>query len=116
MTHPQPNYSRAARPPPDALLKRLSTLDSYVGNPITVYKEPNTRIGKLKRGLSVEDQAIANRLEKLKQDRKRSMELPSEDEMSERLAKLKGVPPPAPRSAADQGALLGSAPWSRRWN
>jgi len=100
----------AARPPPDALLKRLSALDRHEPpkNPITVYKEANTRISKLKRGLSVEDKAIADRLERLKQDRKRSMELPTEDEMSERLAKLKGVEAaPSPRSAADQRALLG---------
>jgi len=98
------------RAPPDALEKRLSALvNPPPPNPITVYmgENQNSRIGKLKRGLSKEDTVIAERLEKLKKDRKASMDIPSEVEMAERLAKLKGVAAATPRSAADERALKG---------
>ena len=51
------------RPPPDALLRRLESLETPPPpNPITVY---STRLDRLKKGLSREDAEIAERLEKL---------------------------------------------------
>ena len=46
---------------------------------------------KLKRGMSEEDRGIAERLEKLQKDRKVLERLPSDSEMADRLAALKGV-------------------------
>lgn len=50
------------RAPPDALLKRLESLEAPNSNPITVY---STKMDRLKKGLSKEDAAIADRLQKL---------------------------------------------------
>lgn len=46
----------------DVLLKRLESLETPNSNPITVY---STKIDRLKRGLSKEDAALAERLLKL---------------------------------------------------
>ena len=83
---------QANRPPPDALQRRLDFLENPPAqNPITVYKASaqNKKMSNLKRGLSVEDKAIADRLEKLQRERKASMNIPTEAEMEERLLKLK---------------------------
>ena len=80
------------RPPPDALQRRLDFLENPPApNPITVYtaSKSSKKMTNLKRGLSVEDTAIADRLERLQRDRKSSMNIPTEDEMRERLSKLK---------------------------
>jgi len=100
----------AGRAPPDALVKRLSALENpSVPHPITVYtgQNDNSRMGRLKRGLSKEDTIIADRLEKLKNDRKSSTEIPSELEMAERLAALKGAPASRTSTAADERVLKG---------
>ena len=99
------------RPPPDALQRRLDSLENPPPpNPITVYRssKSNSKMRNLKRGLSIEDQAIADRLERLQRDRKASMNIPTEDEMSDRLAKLKDQPKAegVKSSAADQRKLL----------
>ncbi len=48
----------------------------------------------LKRGLSVEDQELVNRLSKLKSEiRDMKGNIPSQSEIEERLAKLKGIDP-----------------------
>lgn len=85
---------QANRPPPDALQRRLDFLENPPApNPITVYKASaqNKKMSNLKRGLSVEDKAIADRLEKLQRERKASMNIPTEAEMEERLRRLKDV-------------------------
>lgn len=87
-------HQQSTRPPPDALQRRLEFLENPpASNPITVYttSEKSRRMSNLKRGLSVEDQAIAERLEKLKNERKASMNIPTEAEMHQRLLKLKDV-------------------------
>jgi hypothetical protein len=73
--------------------------------PITVYKMPERelRLAQLKKGLSIEDQHIADRLESLRRsnhsshhddasnsDRRKSTENPEKD-IEARLARLKGV-------------------------
>lgn len=98
------------RAPPDALQKRLSRLPNPPPDVITVYmgEKKDSKMSKLKRGLSVEDRAIAERLEKLKKDRKASMDIPSEAEMADRLAKLKGTTPGSTKMTAnDERALKG---------
>ena len=64
------NRQQGQRAPPDALEKRLSALafNPPPPNPITVYmgQSQDSRMGRLKRGLSKEDTAIAERLEQLK--------------------------------------------------
>ena len=50
---------------------------------------------RLRKGLSVEDQKIVDRLEQLHRDRKTSEKMPSDREMADRLAKLKNVPSPS---------------------
>ena len=80
-------HQQSTRPPPDALQRRLEFLENPpASNPITVYttSEKSRRMSNLKRGLSVEDQAIAERLEKSKNERKASMNIPTEAEMYQR--------------------------------
>jgi len=91
--------------PPEALQKRLDSL-SYPGGqpPVTVYRD---RIHNLKRGLSKDDQKIVDRLSQLQAERKGVKSVPSEAEVRERLARLKGefsaaptnpLPPPDTRA------------------
>ena len=97
------------RPPPDALQRRLDLLENPPpANPITVYttSEKSRKINQLKRGLSVEDQAIANRLEKLKNERKASMNIPSEAEMQQRLMKLKNNSNPSSNENVNENILM----------
>lgn len=78
----------------------MESLDDPAKPPITVYRQPVTRVGKLeelKRGLSPEDQEILARLESLKKDDearrssgKRRTSEKVEEEIAERLARLKG--------------------------
>ena len=76
------------RTPPAALQKLAQMAPTPPPNhPITVYNKD--RLSNLKRGLSAEDKKIADRLKNLQ---KAEVELPSDEEMSERLAKLKGQP------------------------
>ncbi|ODM93165.1 Abscission/NoCut checkpoint regulator [Orchesella cincta] len=83
-------------------IHRLESMDDPAKPPITVYRQPSrqVRLQELKRGLSVEDQQIVERLESLKKDddslvrssagqRKRTSEK-IEEEIAERLARLKG--------------------------
>ena len=60
-------------------------------NPITIYKgDLKIRTRSLKKGLSLEDQEIADRLNRLHRDMKASENHPSDQELAARLAKLKG--------------------------
>lgn len=54
----------------------------------------------LKRGLSVEDQALVDRLSKLKTEIKDVKQTPSQQEIEDRLAKLKGISPDVYRKPA----------------
>lgn len=72
--------------PPDRFLKRLENLENPAAPPITVYRQ-DPKISALKSGLSIADQELVDRLEKLKQKKKLP---PSDSEIRERLAKLKG--------------------------
>lgn len=76
--------------PPEALQKRLEDLEAPGKAPITVYRQ-NSKIANLRRGLSQDDQAIVDRLEKLKKERKEKEQATTDSEVAERLAKLRGV-------------------------
>lgn len=66
----------------------MESLDNPGKPPITMY--PKSKLTSLKRGLSIEDQKIVDRLEELRGGTtKRRMSQP-EDEVAVRLAKLKG--------------------------
>ncbi|KAK4010191.1 abscission/NoCut checkpoint regulator [Daphnia magna] len=79
--------------PPVVLEERLEKLENPNRNPIVVYTE-DTRMTNLKRGLSVEDQQLVDRLSKLKHEiREMKQDIPSQSEIEERLAKLKGIDP-----------------------
>lgn len=55
----------------------------------------------LKKGLSFEDQQLVNRLSKLKSEiREMKGDIPSQSEIEERLAKLKGIDPEVYRKPA----------------
>lgn len=75
--------------PPEALQKRLDRLENPGGTPVIVYKD-NKKMTSLRRGLSVDDQKIVDRLEKLKRERKEKENVPSDTEIANRLSKLKG--------------------------
>lgn len=83
------DVEKDSRPPPEAFLRRLESLENPARPPITVYHH-NTRMEELKTGLTAEDREIAERLEKLKEERKRQRELPTEEDIVRRLAALKG--------------------------
>jgi len=71
--------------------ERLEMMDDPGKPPITLYRESN-RVAALKRGLSIEDQKIVDRLQELRGDsrRRKSTETIGEEEVAARLAKLKG--------------------------
>lgn len=73
-------------PPPDAYLKRLEDLENPARPPITIYKT-DKKMETLRSGLSPADQQLLDRLEKLKDKDKPP---PSEDEIRKRLNSLKG--------------------------
>jgi len=73
--------------PPDRFLKRLENLENPGAPPITVYRQ-DPKIGALKSGLSSVDQQLVDRLEKLKA---KPVLPPSDQEIRERLAKLKDL-------------------------
>ncbi|XP_018573423.1 abscission/NoCut checkpoint regulator [Anoplophora glabripennis] len=73
--------------PPEIFIKRLENLENPSAPPITIYRQ-DTKIQALRSGLSPADQKLVDRLEKLKDDGKRPP--PSESEIRERLASLKG--------------------------
>jgi len=83
--------------PPEALQKRLDNLQPAGGKPaVTVYKDRD-KMKNLRRGMSSDDQKLVDRLEKLHRERKELTNLPSEQEVRNRLEKLKGfssAPPP----------------------
>lgn len=76
-------------------------MDDPAKPPITVYKQQVRRVGleELRRGLSFEDQELVERLESLKKDdndnqggsRGRRSSEKMEDEIAQRLARLKGI-------------------------
>ncbi|XP_077299769.1 abscission/NoCut checkpoint regulator isoform X2 [Arctopsyche grandis] len=84
--NPDPNTFE----PPKAYLRRIESLDNPSKPPITLYQS-SSRMQQLKRGLSEADQEIADRLEKLREDRKKGP-TPSDVEIRDRLAKLRDEP------------------------
>merc|ERR1712071_642011 len=82
------------------LEKKLLTLENPNKSPITVYKQTECRFTSLKRGLSMEDQALVDRLSKLKTETKDLKQIPSQQEIEDRLAKLKGISPDVYRKPA----------------
>ncbi|CAB4065312.1 unnamed protein product [Lepeophtheirus salmonis] len=96
------------RSPPSALIRRLELTNAPLPNSTIIYKNSNdSKMAKLKRGLSTEDQEICNRLQKLirgssvqkeddmireAQDKIRLDGLMSDpdEEIMSRLAKLRG--------------------------
>ncbi|KDR17531.1 abscission/NoCut checkpoint regulator [Zootermopsis nevadensis] len=77
--------------PPESFLRRLESLENPSRPPITLYRK-DQHMQKLKLGLSEVDCKIAERLEKLREDRKQQP-VPTEEEVARRLAKLKGEDP-----------------------
>jgi len=79
---------------------KLESLENPDRPPITLYREDSkTRLGKLKRGLSVEDQKIVERLAGLRQSdsaNTRRLSGNPEEEVAMRLALLKGEDPTKP--------------------
>jgi len=100
-----PDKSEKFFAPPEALQKRLDRLEDPGGAPLIVYKE-NKKLNNLKKGLSVEDQNIVDRLDKLKRERRAAQNIPSDSEISSRLQKLKGEA--ASASASHQQHPAGS--------
>ncbi|KAJ9585681.1 hypothetical protein L9F63_002471 [Diploptera punctata] len=82
----------------ESILRRLESLENPSRPPITVYRQ-DSRIQKLKAGLTEADRDIVERLEKLKEERKKEP-VPSEEEVARRLSALKGEDPE--RTGADK--------------
>lgn len=78
---------------------KLEKLENPNRNPVVVYTE-NPKMADLKRGLSVEDQELVNRLSKLKSDIREMKSVPTQEEIEERLAKLKDIDPQVYRKPA----------------
>ncbi|PSN32324.1 hypothetical protein C0J52_17632 [Blattella germanica] len=85
------------------IVRRLESLENPARPPITLYRQ-DSRLQKLKAGLNETDREIAERLEKLKEERKKqpppknelASQLPdSADEIAERLAKLRATGTPS---------------------
>ena len=72
--------------------RQLEKLEVPRKAPVIVYTD-NARMTNLKRGLSTEDQELVNRLSKLKSEIREMRNIPSQSEIEERLAKLKGIDP-----------------------
>ena len=78
----------------------MEKLENPNKSPIVVYTE-DSRMTNLKKGLSFEDQQLVNRLSKLKSEiREMKGDIPSQSEIEERLAKLKGIDPEVYRKPA----------------
>ncbi|CAG9820325.1 unnamed protein product [Phaedon cochleariae] len=74
-------------PPPDKFIKRLENLQNPTVSPVKIYKQ-DVDSDAFKSGLNAKDKELVERLEKIKNDGKRPV--PSDSEIRQRLAKLKG--------------------------
>lgn len=81
---------------PIVVQRQLETLENPCAAPIVIYKEPS-RYSRLKRGLSEEDSKLVDRLAKLKSETRQLADIPSQQEIEERLARLRGVDAGRPR-------------------
>ncbi|XP_046457257.1 abscission/NoCut checkpoint regulator-like isoform X1 [Daphnia pulex] len=95
-----PHQNQVTQIPPVVLEQKLEKLENPNKSPIVVYTE-DSRMTNLKKGLSFEDQQLVNRLSKLKSEiREMKGDIPSQSEIEERLAKLKGIDPEVYRKPA----------------
>jgi len=94
----QPGKFQKMYAPPETLQKRLDSLQTPGGKPaVTVYRDRDKMVS-LKRGMSHDDQKIVERLEQLHRERKELKPIPSDQEVRDRLQRLKGtVSTPATR-------------------
>ncbi|XP_019877415.2 abscission/NoCut checkpoint regulator [Aethina tumida] len=74
-------------PPPDAFLKRLESVDNPITIPASIFRQDQKNVNPLKGSSSQVDQKLAQRLEKLKEDK--GPPPPSEAELRKRLANLR---------------------------
>ncbi|KAF4520016.1 hypothetical protein B566_EDAN007164 [Ephemera danica] len=95
-----------SRPPPDAFLRRLETLEDPTRPPVTVYTQnPNATLQSFQaeqNPVVPSEQEIRGRLQKL---RKRLVAAPSVEEMEERLARLQGMPLKTKAHSIDVAAM-----------
>jgi len=109
-----PESSERVYAPPEALQKRMERLENPGGTPVIVYKD-NKKMTSLRKGLSVDDQKIVDRLEKLKRERREKENVPSDTQIAERLSKLKGETNPiAGTTSQTQGTSFYQPPDARK--
>lgn len=75
------------------MFRKLDKQEAVKKSSVTVHSAPDQRLANLKRGLSAEDQELVDRLAKLRSEVRDIKGVPSQDEIEERLAKLKGLDP-----------------------
>lgn len=79
---------------PEALQRRLDAQQNSGGGPPVIINKENRKMSSLRRGLSADDQKIADRLEKLQKERREKAAVPTDSDITARLSKLKGEQDP----------------------